>query len=112
MRHMDQARTRLAPLTVAIVILILPALYVGSYLLLVTPQGINRQRSGRQPLIFPVGYSQHYTEYYLDHYRLGGNWAERFYYPLESIDRRIRQWNELILIPAEEIEIITEEERP
>ena len=91
---MDQPRTRVAPLTIATLILILPLLYVGSYLLLVMPTGIARQRVARQPLITPGGYFVQFTEIYLDHYRLGGSYAERVYFPLESVDRRLGPWSD------------------
>jgi hypothetical protein len=64
---MDQSRTRIAALAMAIVVLVLPVLYVGSYLLLVTPGGIDRQRVVREPLISPVGYDAQFTVNYLDH---------------------------------------------
>ena len=68
---MTQSR---APLIVAIVLLLLPVVYVGSYLALVKP----------------------YTGAYLDgfplapSYRWGGYLAARFFWPLEQIDRKLR----------------------
>jgi hypothetical protein len=64
-----------APLIVAIVLLTLPVFYVASYLALVVPR--------------------HYIAYLafgrVDHYyRFGGDWARRFYWPLEKIDQKLR----------------------
>jgi hypothetical protein len=61
-----------APLIVAIVLLLLPVLYVGSYFALVVPPG----KSG---LIGRYG-----------QYRVGGLLAEFFFYPLEQIDHKVR----------------------
>jgi hypothetical protein len=82
-----------APLIIAIVLLLLPVLYVGSYLALVTPSGTItgfRQATAQEhfdaglrtssTLILPVEYS----------YRYGGNWSERIFWPLQQIDRRVR----------------------
>jgi hypothetical protein len=74
---MPQSR---APLIVAIVLLLLPVLYVGSYLALVVPMGANFAWAT------PGGAT-------LVHYRYGGLWAERFFWPLEQVDRKIRRWN-------------------
>lgn len=66
------------PLIIAIVLLLLPVLYVVSYLLLVI----------RQPV---VAVSLTYpTQYAADFYRWGGDYAERFYWPLEQIDRKLQ----------------------
>lgn len=64
------------PLLVAIVLLLLPVLYVGSYLALLQ----------RKRLADP---------YYIQ-YRWGGKTAKGLYWPLEQIDRRLRpgHWSE------------------
>jgi len=69
-------RSSAAPLIVAIVLLLLPVLYVGSYLALVDPRGF---------YIPPSGLAVEFT-----HYRFGGDLADVFFWPLEQIDRRLR----------------------
>jgi hypothetical protein len=65
-------------LPIAIILLLLPILYVSSYLALVV----------RQPM---VAVSLTYpTQYSADFYRWGGDTAETFFYPLEQIDRRLQ----------------------
>jgi hypothetical protein len=61
-----------APLVVAIFMLLLPVIYVGSYFALVVPEGKNIWGS---PSI---------------HYRWGERKLEPVYYPLEQLDRRMR----------------------
>jgi len=58
---------------IAALLLLLPVLYVGSYLMLVTP-----------------GMFWWHTPVKCTHYRYGGGVAERAYWPLEQVDRRIR----------------------
>ena len=62
-------RKHAAPI-IAATLLLLPALYVGSYLALVEPA----------PLLFQDQ----------SMYRTGGLYADWFYWPLEQIDRQIR----------------------
>jgi hypothetical protein len=62
--------TNRAPLILAITLLLLPVLYVGSYLALVRP-GLPNPRTG-------------------SNYRYGGFVASYFYWPLEQIDRGVR----------------------
>jgi hypothetical protein len=69
--------TKPTPLIVAIVLLLLPALYVGSYLALVTPV----PSEGK---VIQLG------NHSLQKYRFGRHYAERFYWPLEQVDRRLR----------------------
>ncbi len=76
-----------APLIVAIVLLLLPVLYVGSYLALVRPgSAYHQERDGR---------------FYLLNYRYFGDdnfvvpphsacIAPRVFWPLEQIDRKVR----------------------
>lgn len=64
----------------AIVLLLLPILYVASYLTLVSPN-----ESG----IYMVIHANTGV-YYTRGYRNGGEWAWRLYWPLEQIDRRLR----------------------
>lgn len=68
-----------SPLVVPIILLALPVLYVGSYLVVVNPQTNGAwEVSG--------GYS---TPLWSD-YRFGGLLAQRFFWPLEQLDRRLR----------------------
>lgn len=75
----------LAPLLVTALLLILPpALYVGSYCLLAT-----------------TGYTNYGVR--VGSYRYGGSAAEWFFRPLELTDRKLRpeQWVPLCVSPAE-----------
>lgn len=56
-------------LIVAIVLLILPVLYAGSYLALVRPEG-------SVLFVYP--------------YQYGEAWSARIFWPLEQIDRKVR----------------------
>jgi hypothetical protein len=75
---MEKPRANLTPLVSAILLLLLPVLYVSSYLVLVV----------RRPI---VAVSLTYpTQYSADYYRVGGDYAEVFYWPLEQVDRKLR----------------------
>lgn len=80
--------TSRAPLIAAVVLLLLPVSYFGSYFALVLPSGFYARR-GSQP--------------YRCHYRLDLKGAERIYWPVERIDRRLRPaawenpWEQAIL---------------
>jgi hypothetical protein len=69
-----------APLIAAIVLLLLPVLYVGSYFALVAPSGV------LIPVTGPIGESG----FLVRHYRWGGEFAEQVYWPLKQIDRKLR----------------------
>ncbi len=73
-------RANFAPIVVAIFLLILPALYVGSYCALVCP---------KCPGLFGVPPCR---------YRYGGAAAERLFWPLEKIHRQMRpdDWHVII----------------
>lgn len=79
----------LAPLTIAIVLLLLPLVYVGSYLALVAPRGLRVDRVLRDTA------TEYVTEVNFEHYRLGGKLSERIFWPVEKFDRWIRHetWN-------------------
>ncbi len=79
-----------APLIGAIVLLLLPMLYVGSYLALVMPEG---QVIYESEILESLGYGTA-TDI---HYRAGGALAGRFFWPLEQVDRRVRPgaWDQL-----------------
>ncbi|WP_254509266.1 hypothetical protein [Anatilimnocola floriformis] len=68
-------RKHAAPI-IATVLLLLPVLYVGSYLALVVP-----------------GY---HIPGQFNNYRMGYDYAERIFWPLEQIDRKLRpeSWND------------------
>jgi hypothetical protein len=67
-------KKNLAPF-IAVVLLLLPVLYVGSYLAMVSPKPL---------LNGPYDYAG------FCHYRVGNNWAKRLFWPLEQIDRKVR----------------------
>lgn len=73
---MPQSR---APLIVAIVLLLLPVLYVGSYLALVVPQStlvLRRKGPSGRNVVYP--------------YRIRSHWLATGFWPLEQIDRKVR----------------------
>jgi hypothetical protein len=69
-----------APLIVAIMLLVLPVLYVGSYFALVLPEPVVRDP----------------FDPFFDHYRLGGRVSKVMFWPLEKLDRELRPgtWKE------------------
>lgn len=72
------------PIAIAI-LLLLPTLYVGSYLLLVWPDAFRYHLLDSRFEVFPK-------------YRYGTeSWAGSVYWPLEQIDRKVRpdEWYEL-----------------
>ena len=87
MRRSVMDDDRKSPLWIVVVMLVLvPILYVGSYLAMVLPSGI----------LVPVADQR--GSYDIRHYRLGGDYAEAIYWPLEQLDRRVRphSWRERI----------------
>lgn len=70
-------REYVAPV-IAVLLLLLPLLYIGSYLALVV-----RKPMVTVSLTFP-------TQYSADYYRFGGDYAEIFFWPLEQLDRRLQ----------------------
>lgn len=80
-------RKHVAPL-IAMVLLLLPLLYVGSYLALVEPRGIVQ---GFPLIVNPDGSATlGYSHPVLGFYRSRGEWEKRVYWPLEQMDRRLR----------------------
>ena len=69
---------------IAAILLLLPVLYVGSYLALVVPPGRYVSRTVGSANNRPS------TEIFFEKYRFGGEWARWFYWPLEQIDRKVR----------------------
>ena len=70
-----------APLIVAIVLLLLMA-YVGSYFALVVPHGVG---------LVQVAPREYTVRGPLEPYRMGGRFSEVIFWPIERLDRRIRQ---------------------
>ena len=93
-------------------LLILPVLYVASYLAMVVPEGIERQGVMREPLMFPIGYSKEFNARYWDHYRFGGKWTANFYWPLESIDQQLRPFAHMVEELPGEMRIVPDDGRP
>jgi hypothetical protein len=76
---MSERRWNPAPI-IAVALLILPSLYVGSYLALVIPKG---------KTVFVPANGTPYLR--IDHYRVGNEtWLPRLFWPLEQIDRKVR----------------------
>ena len=71
---MQNARYR-APLILAILVLLLPVLYVGAYVAIVKPTG-----QLRGDPFFDAGHD----------YRWGGKTAAAVFWPIEQVDRRLR----------------------
>ena len=79
-----QGKSAAAP-TIAAVLLLLPLLYVGSYLVLVWPDAMRYHMLDSRWEVFPK-------------YRYGTEaWSGTLYWPLEQIDRRVRpdEWYDL-----------------
>lgn len=75
-----------APLVAAILLLVLPLLYVGSYLALVDRRPLNHF------LVEPSS-----PAYRCSHYPIGGKYANVLYRPLEYLDRELQPeaWGEI-----------------
>jgi hypothetical protein len=80
---MDRQRNNV-PLALLAVVLVLLLFYVGSYSALVQPRGVVVQRPWQEENGEVVLGNWYY------HYQYGEHWAERFYWPLEQIDRQVR----------------------
>jgi hypothetical protein len=72
-----------APLVVAIVLLVLPVLYVGSYLAMVVPGGTVVE------ILAPHGPAGPFIPI-LGSYRFANDTASKVFWPLEQIDRKLR----------------------
>ena len=77
-----------APLIIAVVLLLLPVLYVGSYLALVVPSGVRHLI--REPLKTKVTTPYRIRE------------VDSYFWPLEQIDRKLRAWAWDQLAPLQE----------
>ena len=81
---MDKTRSSAAPIF-ATILLLLPVLYIGSYLALVIPAGkLIRSNVAASLFASPQGILR------VSHYRIQPAFAARFYWPLEQIDRKVR----------------------
>ena len=76
-------RRSLAPAVVVAFLLLLPLLYIGSYLVLVVPKG------RLVPVVSQMG-EQTVSGFAVYRYRVGGHWLANAYLPLERIDRKLR----------------------
>ncbi|QDU25547.1 hypothetical protein ETAA8_06160 [Anatilimnocola aggregata] len=75
----------------AVIILLLPMLYVGGYLALVVPEGtIATKWQGPGPQPIDQYFIDDGWEFYLVHYRLADKIARGVFWPLEQIDRKLR----------------------
>lgn len=64
---------------IALILLLLLATYVSSYLVLAVPAKVVVWKSASSP------------DYRVGHYRYGSGYgAEQFYWPLEQVDRKVR----------------------
>ena len=86
----ENAQVNRAPLILAIVLLLLPVLYMGSYFALVVPVGI---------------FGETGMGWYYGHYRLSRKF-EHIFWPLEQIDRQVRPgaWFDPEIPPARPVE--------
>jgi hypothetical protein len=74
-----------APLIVAIVLLLLPVLYVGSYLVLVAPQAKGHVRN------WTTNDGRTFATYSYGHYRwIDDRLAGSLFWPLEQVDQGVR----------------------
>ncbi len=78
---MNPTKSR-GPLFLAIALLLLPTLYLGSYFALVVPRGIPKQLDSIDP------YS--YKDLLWSHNRVANDFLEIVFWPLERIDRKLR----------------------
>jgi hypothetical protein len=80
--------TNRAPLVVAIVLLVLPVLYVGSYVALLRPATSTFTATiGIQTPTGPIGIDVSPAN---SNYRIGGEWPATLFWPLEKADRKLR----------------------
>jgi hypothetical protein len=85
--RMDKQPQSRAPLIIAIVLLLLPVLYVGSYLALVRPNC----------RVIHGSITSNDSAVIVEHYRLRGRIYGWVFWPLEQLDRKARPaaWNRL-----------------
>ncbi|WP_425614601.1 hypothetical protein NA78x_004474 [Anatilimnocola sp. NA78] len=78
--HMPTTRSAPPLLAALLVTISISIAYIGSYFAMVVPEGVFGEPS---PL---DGF-----QFYEGRYRFGAEWAESFYWPLEQMDRQLRQ---------------------
>lgn len=79
------------PALIAVLLLLLPVVYGGSYLALVVPGGIFiRDEEGRYGVLFDRREGFVYCR--IARYRAGSSICKRLYWPLEQLDRKLRPW--------------------
>jgi hypothetical protein len=76
---METSRSFVPVAAVSIFLILLAFGYVGSYVVLVNPDP--------DPVAFSLGMMHSLDS---PDYVLGGEWARRFFWPLEQLDRRLR----------------------
>jgi hypothetical protein len=80
------------PLILAVVLLLLPLLYLGSYFALVVPGGrVEVRQVPAMAMVSGKPQRQLVFETEVRHYRAGSAWCERIFWPLEQIDRKLRR---------------------
>jgi hypothetical protein len=79
--------TNRAPLIAAVLMLVLPVLYIGSYLALVTPPNHSLIHMSA---IVVASLPPYPLPLHISPYRYGGRVAEFVFWPLEQVDRRVR----------------------
>ena len=107
---MNKPRT-FAPL-IAALLLLATALYMGSYLVLVVPTGIEARvpwdaidsSGGKVKIRYMVGPTSVPPDYMIEirHYRWGSRHASRVFWPLEQLDRKLRPaaWRDGLVLPS------------
>lgn len=78
---------------IAAVLLLLPVVYVGSYLALVVPEGRvtgMRLATALEHQEALCNYGQTLFVWDKHHYRYGQGWSACLFWPLEQIDRKVR----------------------
>jgi hypothetical protein len=75
---MNKQRTSYAPVVVAVFLMLLPLLYVGSYFALVTPGEYTTHYTFIAPMYVPKNYRRY------------ADTAGRVFWPLEQVDRKAR----------------------
>jgi hypothetical protein len=87
MRRMDTHHQSRAPLIIAIVLLVVPVLYMGSYLTLVAPIG---------RAVYP---DPSLDDYFICHYRVDSEiLLPTVFWPIEYVDRKLRPaaWGDVV----------------
>jgi hypothetical protein len=88
------SKRSVAPI-IAAILLLLPVLYVATYLALVKPGPTGVFSVSLGVVTYASDPNSPFDAEPADNYRGGNTWAPRFYWPLEQIDRRLRpgEWD-------------------